>query len=140
MCIYTVVNFICTLHKGIDICIWTSERGCPSVAWSSLFYYEKHRADYEEREMSCLCLLLLPLQLLKHSLELLLLLLGLLNGRLVLLVVSHGHHGQDQVHQVKGAQEDHQHKEDHVGFSCCTQSLMGKKQEFQVEEMGCVFT
>lgn len=88
--------------------------------------------------MSCLCLLLLPLQLLKHSLELLLLLLGLLNGRLVLLVVSHGHHGQDQVHQVKRAQEDHQHKEDHVGFSCCTQSLMGKKQEFQVGKNGMV--
>lgn len=78
--------------------------------------------------MSCLGRLLLSLQLLQHGLELLLLLLRLLNGRLVLLVISHGHHGQDQVDQVKGAQEDHQHEEDHVGFSCCTQSLMDPRK------------
>lgn len=74
--------------------------------------------------MSCLCFLLLSLQLLQHGLELLLFLLSLLDGRLVLLVVSHGHHGQDQVDQVKGAQKDHQHEKDHVGFPCSTQSLM----------------
>ena len=81
--------------------------------------------DFEEREdeMSCLCLLLLSLQLLQHGLELLLLLLRLLDGRLVLLVVRHGHHGKDQVDQVEGAQEDHQHEEDHVGFPSSTQSL-----------------
>lgn len=78
--------------------------------------------------MSCLCLLLLSLELLQHGLELLLLLLGLLDGRLVLLFIRHGHHGQDQVDQVKGAQEDHQHEEDHVGFSRRTQSLMDPRQ------------
>lgn len=78
--------------------------------------------------MSCLCFILLPLQLLQHCLELLLLLLSLLDGGLVLLVVGHGHHSQDQVDQVKGAQEDHQHKEDHVGLASRTQSLREKKQ------------
>lgn len=77
-----------------------------------------------EKKKSCLRLLLLPLQLLQHGLELLLLLLGLLDGCLVLLIVSHGHHGQDQVDQVEGAQEDDQHEEDHVGFPRSSQSLM----------------
>lgn len=82
----------------------------------------------KKRKLSCLCFILLPLQLLQHRLELLLLLLSLLDGRLVLLVISHGDHSQDQVDQVKGAQEDHQYKEYHVGLAGCTQSLTGKKQ------------
>lgn len=81
-----------------------------------------------EKKKSCLRLLLLPLQLLQHGLELLLLLLGLLDGRLVLLIVRHGHHGQDQVDQVEGAQEDDQHEEDHVGLPCRAQSLTRERR------------
>ncbi|TNN50157.1 hypothetical protein EYF80_039646 [Liparis tanakae] len=39
---------------------------------------------------------------------------GLGDGRLILLLVGHGHDGQDEVDQVEGAQEDDQHKENHM--------------------------
>jgi len=52
-----------------------------------------------------------------HDLAVLLLLqLGLGDGGVVLLGVRHRHHGQDQVDEVEGAQEDHKHEEDHVGL------------------------
>ena len=54
---------------------------------------------------------------------LLLLLFGLCNGGLVLLSVGHGHHGQDEADEVEGTQEDDDHEEDHVGFTCCSQRL-----------------
>lgn len=70
-----------------------------------------------------LSLFLLPLKLLQHGLILLLLLLGLLDGGLALLLISHGHYSQDQVDQVEGAKENHQHKEYHVGFARSPQCL-----------------
>lgn len=54
-----------------------------------------------------LSVLLLPFQLLKHRPKLLFLLLGLLYGSLTLLLVGHGHHGQNQVYQVEGTKENH---------------------------------
>lgn len=54
-----------------------------------------------------------------HSqLKLSLFLPGLGDGCLVLFLIGHGHHSQDQVDQIEGAQEDYQHKENHVGLPC----------------------
>lgn len=61
-----------------------------------------------------LSVLLLLFQLLKHCLKLLLFLLDLLYGSLTLLLVGHGHYGQNQVYQVEGTKKNHQDKEDHV--------------------------
>ncbi|TNN25407.1 hypothetical protein EYF80_064465 [Liparis tanakae] len=80
--------------------------------------------------------LLLLLQHLHGHLKLPLLLAGLGDGGLVLLLVGHGHHGQDEVHQVEGAQEDHHHEEHHdtettgcTAKSYNTQMLSYKGQE-----------
>lgn len=67
--------------------------------------------------------LMLFLEHLHGFLKSLLLLLRLSNGGLVLLLVSHGDHSQDQVHQVEGAQEDDKHEEDHVDLPCGPQGL-----------------
>lgn len=67
--------------------------------------------------------LLLVLELLEDTLELLLLLLGFAQRGLVLLVVRHGHHRQDEVNEVEGAQEDHHHEEEHVRFARRPQDL-----------------
>lgn len=77
----------------------------------------------EVGDLLYLCILLLSPQLLQHGLELLLFLLSLLDGGLVLLVVRHGDHSQDQVDQVEGAQEDDQHKEDHIRLPSSPQGL-----------------
>ena len=69
--------------------------------------------------------LLLLLQPLHGHLKLPLLLAGLGDGRLVLLLVRHGDHGQDEVDQVEGAEEDHHHEKHHVG-------LTGRAQRLQI--------
>ena len=67
--------------------------------------------------------LLLFLEQLDGFLESLFLLLCFRDSGLVLLLVGHGDHSQDQVHQVEGAQEDDQHEEDHVDLPCRPQGL-----------------
>ncbi len=67
--------------------------------------------------------LLLLLQPLHGDLKLSLLLTGLGDSRLVLLLVCHGDHSQDEVDQVEGAQEDHHHEKHHVGLTGWTQRL-----------------
>ncbi|TNN30511.1 hypothetical protein EYF80_059338 [Liparis tanakae] len=59
-----------------------------------------------------------------HDLSVLfLLLLGLGRRGLVLLGVRHGDHGEDEVDEVERAEEDHDHEEDHVGLTSCSQRL-----------------
>lgn len=70
---------------------------------------------------------LLLLQPLHGLLELPLLLAGLGDGRLVLLLVRHGDHSQDEVDQVEGAQENHHHEKHHVGLPGRTQRLEEEK-------------
>ncbi len=48
---------------------------------------------------------------------------GFCDGRLVLLLICHGHDSQDQVHQVERTQKYHQHKENHVRLPRWAQSL-----------------
>lgn len=51
-------------------------------------------------------------------------LFGLSNCCLVLLSVGHSNHRQDQVNQIEWAEEDDDHKEEHIGFTCCPQCLI----------------
>jgi len=82
----------------------------PSVSWFTTAY------------------LLLPLPQHLHDLSVLfLLLLGLGRGGLVLLGVRHGNHGEDEVDEVERAEEDHNHEEDHVGFTSCSQCLQSDR-------------
>lgn len=67
--------------------------------------------------------LLVLLQPLHGHLKLPLLLTGLGDRGLVLLLVGHSHHGQNEVDQVEGAQEDDHDKKHHVGLSCRAQRL-----------------
>lgn len=67
--------------------------------------------------------LFLALELLQKSLKLFLFFYGLSLRRLILLIVSHSHHGQDEVDEVKGTQEDNHHKEQHVGLTRRPQDL-----------------
>lgn len=73
--------------------------------------------------MTDLSLFLLLLELFEHGFEFCLFLLCLFNRGLVLLLIGHGHHSQDQIHQVEGAHKDDQHKEDHVCLPCSSKSL-----------------
>ncbi len=76
-----------------------------------------------------LCILLLFFQLFQHSFKLSLLLFCLLHGGLVLFFISHGHHSQDQIHQVERSHKDHQYKEDHIRLPSSSQSLREKSWE-----------
>ena len=78
------------------------------------------RAEESRLRLAYLLLLLQPLH---GNLELPLFLAGLGDGGLVLLLVRHGHHGQDEVYQVEGAQEDDHHEEHHVGLPSGAQRL-----------------
>ena len=62
-------------------------------------------------------------EFLKHLLKLLLFLLFLSQGSINLLRKGHGHHRQDQIDEVEGAQEDDDHEEDHVGLASCSKGL-----------------
>lgn len=70
--------------------------------------------------------LLVLLQSLHGHLELPFFLAFLHDGRLVLLLVSHGDHGQDEVDQVERAQEDDHHEKHHVGLPRGAQRLQAE--------------
>lgn len=70
--------------------------------------------------------LLVLLQSLHGHLKLPLFLAGLRDGRLVLLLVGHGDHGEDEVDQVERAQEDDHHEKDHVGLPRRAQRLQAE--------------
>lgn len=90
--------------------------------------------------LTYLSFLLLPLQLLQNGLKLLLLLLRLLYGDLALLLIGHSHYSQDQVDEVEGTEENHQHKEEHVVFPRSPQRLEGKTKQVSIFILPIVIT
>ncbi|KAF3860393.1 hypothetical protein F7725_000648 [Dissostichus mawsoni] len=97
--------------KMLLLLLWRDRKGEPGIL------RRDWRADLD--------VFLMSLELIQHGLEFLLLPNSLFHGGLVLLLVSHGHHSQDQIHQVERAHKDHQHKEEHVGLPCRPQRLWG---------------
>ena len=79
-------------------------------------------------------LLLCP-EYLKGLLVLLLLGFNFINGCLVLLLICHGDHSQDQIDQVERPQEDNKHEKNHIDFSRSPQGLQiwEKKREMYTQ-------
>lgn len=100
-----------------------SSRHIQSLYWIKVLHWWLHH----QASFLYLSVFLLPSQLLQHGFKLLLLLLGFLYGGLALLLISHGYYSQDQIDQVEGSEENHQHKEYHVGLPRSPQCLKGKQ-------------
>ena len=92
-----VCTHYCVIALDKMVCVMTQMQIIFKKSNSLMQMHKQKISQYQ-------CFLLLSLELLQHGLELLLLLGCLLYGGLVLLVVGHGHHSQDQVDQVEGTQ------------------------------------
>lgn len=82
--------------------------------------------------IGCKSYLFLVLELLQEPLELLLFLYGLSLSCLVLFIISHGYHSQDEVDEVERAQKYNHHKKQHVCLSSGPQDLcLDQKRNYE---------